>query len=206
MDWGIIYHPDSNIDLCAIPIFLFLEYRHQSGENFFLRTINHDLIPTETQWKSIEPIEEIFMIGYPDGLWDEHNNMPIVRRGITATAPYLNYNGKREFLIDAACFPGSSGSPVFLCNNGSYVDKAQKDIIIGSRIHFLGIVYKGPMHKIDASFEKDGRRIDSPVNSTVNIPNNLGFVIRANVLDDFLPLIKEYEENLKKSHDGHEFK
>lgn len=203
MTKDIIYHPNPDIDLCAIPINIYLNMRHQIGQNFFLRMIDHSLIPTEIQWKSIEPIEEILMIGYPNGLWDEHNNMPIVRRGITATAPYLDYNGKREFLIDAACFPGSSGSPVFLCNNGSYVDKARHSVVIGTRVYFLGIVYKGPIYKIDASFEKNGQRIDSPVNSTVNIPNNLGFVIKANVLDDFLPLIKEYESKLNKSVTSH---
>ncbi len=44
------------------------------------------------------------MIGYPNGIWDEANNMPIIRRGITATHPNFNYNGKPEFMIDAACF------------------------------------------------------------------------------------------------------
>jgi len=44
------------------------------------------------------------MIGYPSGLWDTKNNLPIVRKGITATTPYFDYNGKREFLVDIAAF------------------------------------------------------------------------------------------------------
>lgn len=60
------------------------------------------------------------MIGYPNGLWDSQNNLPIIRRGITATSVKKDYNGKKEFLIDAAVFPGSSGSPVFIFNEGSY--------------------------------------------------------------------------------------
>lgn len=36
------------------------------------------------------------------------------RRGITATNINFDYNGKKEFVIDAACFPGSSGFPVFI--------------------------------------------------------------------------------------------
>lgn len=63
------------------------------------------------------------MIGYPNGLWDSVNNMPIVRRGTMATNISLNHNDKREFVIDAACFPGSSGSPVVLFNKGGYADK-----------------------------------------------------------------------------------
>ena len=51
-------------------------------------------------------------------LIDEVNNKPVVRKGITATDIRLDYNGRKEFLIDAACFHGSSGSPVFLRKMG----------------------------------------------------------------------------------------
>ena len=44
-----------------------------------------------------------------------------------------------EVLIDASIFPGSSGSPVFLCNIGSYSPKG-KGLVVGSRIFFLGVV------------------------------------------------------------------
>jgi len=63
------------------------------------------------------------MVGYPIGLWDEKNNYPIFRKGITATHPANDYNGKSEFMIDAACFPGSSGSPVYIIDELNYVDK-----------------------------------------------------------------------------------
>ena len=54
------------------------------------------------------------MIGYPDGIWDSVNNLPVIRKGITATHPHISWNGKTEFLTDIASFPGSSGSPYFL--------------------------------------------------------------------------------------------
>ena len=57
-------------------------------------------------------VEDVLMIGYPNGLWDTTHNMPIIRRGTIATDIKLDYNEKKEFVIDAACFPGSSGSPV----------------------------------------------------------------------------------------------
>ena len=53
-------------------------------------------------------------IGYPSGVWDHVNLMPIMRRGTTATPMALNFEGRAEFLIDAAVYPGSSGSPVFV--------------------------------------------------------------------------------------------
>lgn len=57
------------------------------------------------QLGELSAIEDIIMIGYPDGIWDSINNQPIIRRGITATQPKNNFNGKQEFLIDAACSP-----------------------------------------------------------------------------------------------------
>ena len=35
---------------------------------------------------TISRIEDITVVGYPDGIWDSYNNMPIVRKGITATS------------------------------------------------------------------------------------------------------------------------
>jgi len=37
-----------------------------------------------------------------------------MRRGTTATPMVLDFEGRPEFLIDAAVYPGSSGSPVFV--------------------------------------------------------------------------------------------
>ncbi len=63
------------------------------------------------------------MVGYPVGLWDSVNNMPILRRGSTATLLDWTYEGRQEFVIDAACFPGSSGSPVFKYTVGDYIQQ-----------------------------------------------------------------------------------
>ena len=91
-----------------------------TGKRPFYINLSQGVIGSPEALSSLAPIEDITMIGYPNGLWDEVNNLPIVRRGITATSANGKYQGKTEFLIDAACFPGSSGSPVFVYNNGSY--------------------------------------------------------------------------------------
>jgi hypothetical protein len=71
--------------------------------------------------------EEVVTIGYPLGLRQGTTNFPLLRQGIIATRigyPILdkvkNPDGSlrdrnlRAFLIDGACIPGSSGSPVVL--------------------------------------------------------------------------------------------
>ncbi|ETA66613.1 hypothetical protein MettiDRAFT_0010 [Methanolobus tindarius DSM 2278] len=175
-----IPHPDQNIDLCM----LFIRELRLPDE-YFIPPVPDNLIPSSSEFDSLIAIEEITMIGYPIGLWDSVNNMPIVRRGITATHPRLNYEGKSEFLIDAACFPGSSGSPVFLLNIGSY--SGESGIIIGTRIKLLGILYSGPQHGII------GEICELPMKKTKvsysSIPTNLGAVIKSTKLLDFKPFI-----------------
>ncbi len=67
------------------------------------------------------------------------NLLPVVRRGITATPVSVDFERRPAFLIDASIFPGSSGSPVFLFNVGSYSPKG-KGLVFGNRIFFLGIL------------------------------------------------------------------
>jgi hypothetical protein len=99
-----------------------LFYQAQRKRIYFM-ALGKEIIPTAEQLEGLAALEDIVMVGYPIGLWDKVNNMPIIRRGITATHPKLPYNGREEFMIDAACFPGSSGSPVVLYNETGYIDR-----------------------------------------------------------------------------------
>jgi hypothetical protein len=90
-------------------------------------------------YESLDALEEVVFIGYPNGIWDEINFLPITRRGTTATPMAVNFGGKKQFVIDASVFPGSSGSPVFLFNKGMYSDR-QGNPNFGNRIAFVGIL------------------------------------------------------------------
>jgi len=133
---------------------------------------------------SLMAIEEIVMVGYPNGIWDHVNNPPVFRRGATATHPNTDYCGKKEFMIDAACFPGSSGSPVLLYNFGNYSDR-KGNVIIGSRIKLLGVLFAAPQHT--ATGEIVIANIPTAVKPVAisRIPNNLGLVIKASRLMEF---------------------
>lgn len=193
---AILYHPKAGVDLCAIPVSYYFKNCEEHGQKLFYRYVDSRAIPNISQSENLEPVEDILLIGYPNGLWDEQNNMPLVRKGITASAPYLDYNGKKEFVIDAACFPGSSGSPVFLYNNGSYRDKSNHSIVLGSRLYFLGILYGGPSSLIRSKMVAGSMPSESKsVEMTANIPNNLGYVIKAEVMYDFIPLVENQTHN-----------
>lgn len=186
-----IFHPDANVDLCVLPINPLLEAAKQMGNKLFFRTLDNSLIPTNENLKSLDAIESIIMIGYPNGLWDSVNNMPIVRRGTTATSVCLDYEGRKEFLIDAACFPGSSGSPVLLCDIGGYRDKKGNLNWGASRIFLLGILYAGPQLTVTGEIRVVTiPNMQQKALAVSHIPNNLGYIIKSERILDFIPIIK----------------
>lgn len=181
LDRICIDHPDSGIDLVAFPIGTILNAARKSGKDFFFVPLGQSLLPTPELLRSLSPMEEIVMIGYPNGIWDETHNLPIIRRGITATHARLDLNGKPEFLIDAACFPGSSGSPVFLANIGSFVGP-HGELCAGTRISLLGTLYAGPQHTTTGEVVVVDVPTDTKTLAVGTIPNNLGYVIRSTAL------------------------
>ena len=178
-------HPDPNVDLAIFPIAPLLNSTEQSGVKPFIFPLDDSLIPTREIVNGLGGIEDITMIGYPNGIWDMRNNMPIVRRGITATSPKYDYNGLPIFVIDCACFPGSSGSPILIFNQGGYVD-AQGTMHLGTnRVILLGVLFAGPQHVAEGEIKTIEIPLQQIPISLSRIPNNLGFVVKAQKLHDF---------------------
>lgn len=141
-DWAGLWfgHPDPDIDIaiCALPpILSFMHTQH--GVTPFFRTVSSALIPDESQLAELDAMESVTFIGYPNGVWDSKNLIPVMRQGTTATPLAVDFEGTSRFLIDASVFGGSSGSPVFLLNQGSYARKGG-GLVAGGRLHFLGVV------------------------------------------------------------------
>ena len=133
-----IGHPDPKVDLAIIPIAESLRQFAQQRVPSFIVHLDQSIIPTEAALAGLTPVEDVLVVGYPDGIWDSRNNAPIFRRGITATAAYLPFDGETVFLIDCSIFPGSSGSPVFLYNTGGWTDRRGNTALGGVRLLFLG--------------------------------------------------------------------
>lgn len=175
-------HPSPEIDLCGVNIsWIFdallavgLELQHQ---------ILGDWIQLKPEARAYtRAVESIVMVGYPRGLWDSINNSPLIRKGITATHPLVAYESKKEFVIDAACFPGSSGSPVFLFEDGMYRSNASS-YSPGSRIALLGVLYAGPQFTAEGRLEARPIPHNFTPTPVTMVPMNLGFVIHADQIN-----------------------
>ena len=149
-----VYHPNPNVDLAAIPLGPCINALFQSNCPIFFRHISISHIPSVQDWKEFDAIEPVIMLGYPRGLRDQTNNLPIFRRGITATHPAYDFQGNAEFLVDMPCFEGCSGSPVFILEEGTYWNKRAHSMSIGGeRIFFLGVQRAIPDVKSIGSIE-----------------------------------------------------
>lgn len=188
---SVIMHPDPGVDLCIIQMGHVINKidKDLTPKNLFLKK-NWRL--TESEIPHVRAIEPVIMVGYPNGIWDSLNNKPIVRQGLSATNCLARWNGERYFVIDCACFPGSSGSPVFLYEDGVFRnDKGM--VTAGTRIRLLGTLWGGP------TYTAEGKLVSKPIPSlftmgansvpVVNVMMNLGFVIHADAIDDFVPLL-----------------
>lgn len=174
----LVPHPDPEVDLCAIFINYELRRILDTEGKFHIIALNSNNVPSSSMLKQLDAVVEIKMVGYPNSLWDSVNNMPLVRRGITATWPSLDYNGKKEFVIDCACFPGSSGSPVLVVDDGSYF--AKEGIVFGSRIYLLGVLHSGPVMDNEGNLYVDIHQalVPNAVTRTRTMVN-LGYVIKS---------------------------
>jgi hypothetical protein len=70
------------------------------------------------------------------------SRVTILPAGITATPLQVDYEGRPTFLIDAAVFPGSSGSPVFDATSAVRADRNGNLVLVASRLAFLGVIAK----------------------------------------------------------------
>lgn len=191
----VIDHPNGDIDLCAILLGPFIDAaKARTGRETALFCADPKVLASAEEFDALRPLDSVVMIGYPRGLWDNCNNQPICRRGVLATRPALDFQGRPEFLIDLACFPGSSGSPVYLYDVGSYM--GPDGIVLGQgRTRLLGVLYAGPM------YDAKGHLHPVPVPTSgipfsAEVPMHLGFVIKAQEVLKLDEPIKEFVQSL----------
>lgn len=183
----VLLHPDPDVDLCAFFIGDVMDDINVSGQqlrNTFLGA--HFLVPYEER-ENIRPIEPVIMIGYPNGLWDEQNNRPLARRGSTASHPLIMWNGKPQFVIDAACFPGSSGSPVFLFEDLMFRTK-ENSYTPGTKAQLLGILSSGPVYTNEGKFVQKDIPTATNLVPVVQTMMNLGYVVHASAISEIVAM------------------
>ena len=102
-----IPHPDENVDLGGLLFLPIAEKIKSIKDKFIFKvSLSDQYIKNDVELLEMTSVvEEVLMVGYPIGLHDEYHNFPIVRKGITASHPALDFNGENIGVVDIACFP-----------------------------------------------------------------------------------------------------
>lgn len=175
-----VSHPDPKVDVAVMSLSFVINAVHkQSGEAPFFKAIPPAIAMTDSSASELDVIEEVVFIGYPRGIFDSINLLPVARRGTTASPPSVDYEGLPAFLIDGAVFPGSSGSPVLLAQTGSYAQKSG-GIVLGNRVMFLGVL--ASVHLSPAIGTLKALPAEDQV-AVTGIPMNLGIVYKAGAVE-----------------------
>jgi hypothetical protein len=181
-------HPETRVDLCVMPIAeLVVTVQQRTGLG--PQMLGSDLIPTPAEVAELTAIEDVVVVGYPNGVWDTANNRPIVRKGITATEPGVDYGGRPQFLIDRPWLPGTSGAPVFLWNPGSYTTR-DGEHVWRSRVWLLGILSTSPGRPVAATVELMSAPAEQQASGLSTTSFDLGIVVKAHRLLEFEPILE----------------
>jgi hypothetical protein len=181
------FHPDNNVDLAVMPLSsLVRECIKQYKKKPFFTKIDFSTIPKTEEWKNYIPTEEILMIGYPEGLSDDINNLPFYKKGITSTPLYINYKSNENFIVNVPGYSGSSGSPIFLIDE-NFRTKSRTYQHGPDKARLLGIAYGCYIYR------GDGKLQFKKIQYKSGIPTDLTVAIKSTKL-------LELEKILEQSH------
>lgn len=174
-----IGHPDPNVDVAVASLSPMVNLMAAlGGAGPFYRCADATICLTRDRALELDALESVVFVGYPSGIYDTTSLLPIVRRGMTATPMTVDYLGLPAFLIDAAVFPGSSGSPVFLLDRGMYQNRTG-GTVVGSRVMLLGVLAQYYSRAVEGLV----REVPARQVASVQEALGLGIVFRAETIE-----------------------
>ena len=188
--WQWTFHPDDGVDIAVYPMSSLINHVRSQGVDPMRVSIPVESFPSDEELDTVPDIAEVVFLGYPVGIYDRVNNIPVVRTGTTATPVTIDYESRPVFLIDASIYPGSSGSPVFLYNTaGIWRDRDGTLEMARISIKFLGLVASVFLHKDNSPIrvEEMPAQLRAWAETTQMI--DLGFVYKARTIKETIDLI-----------------
>lgn len=182
------FHPNNEVDIAILSFSSIIEHIKKERPDVLFNFIHDTYIPSEEDIQGLDASEDLLFIGFPEGLYDTKNKNAVIRKGISATPIELDYELRKEFLIDGPIFHGSSGSPVFIY--GDKLEWNENGTMKGfiNRSYFVGLISQGK------SLVTDGKIITKNSSSTkvprIETSFHMGHVLKSELIveciEDFI--------------------
>jgi len=163
------FHTDPSVDVSLVKVQDLITDRIAKKDSQYLQyyAVSRENFAGENNIE-VQASDDIVVVGYPRGFYDEVNLFPIVKAGIVASRWGAHFGGKPFFLIDAKLFPGSSGSivvskPIDIVVRGGQVFHAPE-----KQFAFLGI-YSGEPFREGCTIEAEDLVIKQKLGFNVGI-------------------------------------
>jgi hypothetical protein len=177
------FHKDSEVDIAVVDVHdLLIKKRKQVAKDFHPLLGEIGVSPEDFAGQNninVQASDDVIVIGYPRGFYDQVNLYPIIKSGIIASHWGANFNGKPCFLIDAKLFPGSSGSIVLSKPADIVVKDGTLFLAKDKQFAFLG-VYSSEPSKVKPPVELEGMIIAEKTGF------NVGIVWYANLVEKII--------------------
>ena len=127
-------HPNRDVDVVLISICL-------DRRRYVIMPINKSFV----EISNIEVgFEKIFVMGYPYGWYDTHNNLPVARLGHLSSPFKVPFQGRPIMLGDVETHPGMSGGPVFIkLQDYTTVEGTNRTTHLGDQKTILAGIHSG---------------------------------------------------------------
>jgi len=160
-------HPDESHNIAVTPFAPFVKHVESSGVSIYFNSVNELSVVSPAVASYINIGSDAIYIGYPENCWDRTTLLPAFRKGMISSRYDLNYQGKKQSLLDSTVLRGSSGSPVF------YKSDSIDASIDG---HLLGVLTNLPKVTQGDSIDSEETLVQD---STIETP--MGLVIKIEV-------------------------
>jgi hypothetical protein len=186
----VVAHTDKSVDLAILIVGDLISAEEKSNGKIFFSKFDQSLIPNEQTIKSLTPLEDVLTVGYPADFWDRQNNLPIFHRASTATPPYIDFQGRKEFVVDTTEWFGASGSPVLVYNPSGWVDQRKHiNNMSQGRILLMGVVYGVANYDLNGTAQVEPVPTSALLATRTKVPINASVCINSSRILEFEPIL-----------------
>jgi hypothetical protein len=189
----ILYHPEKNVDLAVIPINSLLEYFSSKKININYRTLDDSVIPTDSVMQTLTAFEDLYILGHPSAISAELAGKPLLRKGVTGTALYLDYDHQKEFLGSIPVYDGDAGAPLLIYES-NFSNRYDAPRTGKDRIFLVGIHYASYTKNFGEKIIPRSTHIIPGKADAAVVYENISIGIKAQKLFDFKKLLSELKK------------